>query len=214
MRVKKFVLPVAGALLFVAVLFNADESRFPASVRAVVRGLKLPLQIAALSAREPDAQIAVPVEGVRVGQIEDTWHAPRSGGRLHEGQDIFARRGTIVRSATEGYVIRVGENQLGGNTVLIAGAGGRSYYYAHFDAYAPGLAVGDYVTPETALGFVGTTGNAAGTAPHLHFGVYTPVAGAINPLPLLQADRSGATTTDRFSERLTRFKANRASRRG
>lgn len=64
------------------------------------------------------------------------------------------------------------------------GAGGRVYYYAHFDSYAPGIAEGDYVTPQTVLGYVGTTGNAQGTPPHLHFGVYTPT-GAINPLPLL-----------------------------
>ena len=70
----------------------------------------------------------------------------------------------------------------------IAGAGGRYYYYAHLDSYARGLAIGDRVTTRTVLGYVGTTGNAAGTPPHLHFGVYT-ANGAINPLPLL-VDRS------------------------
>jgi murein DD-endopeptidase MepM/ murein hydrolase activator NlpD len=84
-------------------------------------------------------------------------------------------------------VVRVGENRLGGNTVWVVGAGGRGYYYAHLDGYAEGLEVGDYVTPDTVLGYVGTTGNAVGTPPHLHFGVYTR-AGAIDPLPLL-ADR-------------------------
>ena len=64
------------------------------------------------------------------------------------------------------------------------GAGGRVYYYAHLEAYAPHLAEGDYVTTQTLLGYVGTTGNAAGTPPHLHFGVYQP-GGAMNPLPLL-----------------------------
>ncbi|MGH9942242.1 MAG: M23 family metallopeptidase, partial [Pyrinomonadaceae bacterium] len=58
------------------------------------------------------------------------------------------------------------------------------------DAYADGLAAGDYVTPDTVLGYVGTTGNAAGTPPHLHFGVYAP-GGAVDPLPLL-ADRDQA----------------------
>jgi murein DD-endopeptidase MepM/ murein hydrolase activator NlpD len=99
-------------------------------------------------------------------------------------------RGTTVRSATEGYVMRVGESALGGNTVWVAGAGGRSYYYAHLDLFALGLAVGDYVTAESVLGYVGTTGNAAGTAPHLHFGVYAP-GGAVDPLPLL-TDRPDA----------------------
>lgn len=64
------------------------------------------------------------------------------------------------------------------------GAGGRSYYYAHLDSYSSGLAVGDYITPETIIGYVGTSSNAAGASPHLHIGVYTS-AGAINPLPLL-----------------------------
>jgi peptidoglycan LD-endopeptidase LytH len=67
----------------------------------------------------------------------------------------------------------------------VLGAGGRVYYYAHLEAYAPGLAVGDPVTPATLLGYVGTSGNARGTPPHLHFGVYT-LSGPVNPLPLLQ----------------------------
>lgn len=183
-RVKKVLLPACLLLLFVA-LRNLDASRIPGARRAA-----LPFKVAALSVREPDAELSVPVEGVRVTQVGNSWHAPRSGGRLHEGQDIFAARGTPVRPAAEGYVVRVGETPLGGNAVWVAGAGGRSYYYAHLDSFAPGLAVGDYVTHESVLGFVGTTGNAAGTAPHLHFGVYAP-GGAIDPLPLL-ADRAGA----------------------
>ena len=176
--VKKVVLLACVALLFVA-LRNLDISRLPGA-----RNATLPFKVALLAAREPDRELAIPVDGVRVKQVGDSWHAPRSGGRLHEGQDIFAKRGTVVRSATEGYVVRVGESPLGGKTVWVAGAGGRSYYYAHLDSFGPGLAAGDYVTAESALGFVGTTGNAAGGAPHLHFGVHTP-GGVIDPLPLL-----------------------------
>ncbi|HYP53092.1 MAG TPA: M23 family metallopeptidase [Pyrinomonadaceae bacterium] len=148
------------------------------------RRLALPFKAAALYAREPDGELRLPVEGARLEQLKDSWHAGRSGGRLHEGQDIFAPRGTPVYSATEGYVVRLGENSLGGNVVFVLGAGGRSYYYAHLDSHAPGLAVGDYVTTETLLGHVGTSGNAAGTPPHLHFGVYAR-GGPLNPLPLL-----------------------------
>lgn len=181
-RVRKFVF-IIFAVLLVAALKHADQSSI-SGVRAFARAVTLPFKVALLYAKEPDQNLAVPVEGVRVMEIEDTWHAPRSGGRLHEGLDIFAKRGAVIRSATEGYVVRIGENQLGGNTVLVMSAGGRNYYYAHLNDYAPGLAVGDYVTPETILGFVGTTGNAAGTPPHLHFGVYAP-GGAVNPLPFL-----------------------------
>ncbi|HEX8559832.1 MAG TPA: M23 family metallopeptidase [Pyrinomonadaceae bacterium] len=178
---KKLVPAACLVLLFVA-LKNLDVARVPGVGQAA-----LPFRVAALAAREPDRSLAMPVEGVRVTQVGDSWGAPRSGGRRHEGQDIFAGRGTAVRSATEGYVVRVGESPLGGKTVWVAGAGARSYYYAHLDSYAQGLAVGDYVTKESALGHVGTTGNAAGGAPHLHFGVYS-AGGVLDPLPLL-ADR-------------------------
>jgi murein DD-endopeptidase MepM/ murein hydrolase activator NlpD len=142
------------------------------------------VHVARLYTKEPDAKIAMPLEDVSKRQIANTWHAPRGNDRLHEGQDIFAPRGTPVLSATEGYIMNIGENNLGGQTVSVVGAGGRTYYYAHLDSYAPHIAEGNYVTRQTLLGYVGTTGNAAGTPPHLHFGVYAP-GGALNPLPLL-----------------------------
>jgi len=83
--------------------------------------------------------------------------------------------------------------------VSVIGDGGRVYYYAHLDSYAPGIAVGEPVTRQTLLGYVGTTGNAQGTPPHLHFGVYTS-SGAINPLPLL-VDRAQTAVTSRPAPR-------------
>lgn len=148
-------------------------------------------KMALLSMKEADAQILMPVKGVKKNRIADTWGAARSENRSHSGQDIFAKKGTPVYSATEGYVLRVGENRLGGKVIFIYGAGGRRYYYAHLDDFAPDLKVGDYVTTDTLLGFVGNTGNAQTTPPHLHFGVYG-AGGAMNPMPLL---------TDRNSEK-------------
>jgi murein DD-endopeptidase MepM/ murein hydrolase activator NlpD len=142
------------------------------------------VHVAQLYTKDPDKKLTMPVQDVEKKEIANTWQAPRDGGRRHEGQDIFAPRGTPIFSATEGYVAHIGDNSLGGQTVSVIGAGGRTYYYAHLDAYAPHLAQGDFVTTETLLGFVGTTGNAAGTPPHLHFGVYQ-TGGALNPLPLL-----------------------------
>jgi murein DD-endopeptidase MepM/ murein hydrolase activator NlpD len=154
------------------------------------------VHVAQLYTKDPDQKLTMPVQDVEKKQIANTWHAPRDGSRLHEGQDIFAPRGTAVFSATEGYVAHIGENSLGGQTISVVGAGGRTYYYAHLEAYAPHLAEGDYVTTQTLLGYVGTTGNAAGTPPHLHFGVYAP-GGATNPLPLLRdrAKEKPATET-------------------
>jgi peptidoglycan LD-endopeptidase LytH len=150
---------------------------------------------AALYSKAPDEKLEMPVQGVSKSQVGDSWHVPREGDRLHEGQDIFAKRGTPVLSATEGYIVRIGENTLGGQTVSVLGAGGRIYYYAHLDSYAPNLSIGDQVTTETVLGYVGTTGNAVGTSPHLHFGVYSS-GSAVNPLPLLN-DRPNKTSTEK-----------------
>ena len=133
----------------------------------------------------PDARVAMPLRHLPAGRIADTWHAGRSGGRLHEGQDLFAPSGTPVYSATHGFVIRIGDAGIGGNAVSVMGAGGRVYYYAHLSRFAEGLRIGDEVTEETVLGYVGNTGNARTTPSHLHFGVYGR-SGALNPLPLLR----------------------------
>jgi murein DD-endopeptidase MepM/ murein hydrolase activator NlpD len=151
-------------------------------------------RVARLSTQTPDEKLELPVASITKSKIADTWHVPRDGDRWHEGQDIFARRGTPVLSATDGYVLRIGENNLGGQTVSILGAGGRVYYYAHLDSYAPNLAAWDHVTTQTVLGYVGNTGNAAGGPTHLHFGVYGR-GGALNPLPLLD-DRPKETDLD------------------
>ncbi|HEY6244952.1 MAG TPA: M23 family metallopeptidase [Pyrinomonadaceae bacterium] len=156
-------------------------------------------RVARLYTRQPDSRLSMPLQDVLKRQVGNTWHAPRGTDRLHEGQDIFAPKGTPIYSATSGFVYNVGENNLGGHTVSVIGDGGRVYYYAHLDSYAPGIAVGDPVTRQTLLGYVGTTGNAQGTPPHLHFGVYTS-SGAINPLPLL-VDRTQSAVTTRPSQR-------------
>jgi peptidoglycan LD-endopeptidase LytH len=174
------------ALVFVALLVAAfARTEQAGALGALARRAALPFRLAALYAQEPDARLRMPVEGASVRAVADTWHAPRPGGRRHEGQDVFARRGTSVRPAAAGYVIRAGENELGGKVVFVVGAGGRTYYYAHLDAHAGGLSAGDYVKPADVIGYVGTTGNAAGTPPHLHFGVYDR-GGPLNPLPLLK----------------------------
>jgi murein DD-endopeptidase MepM/ murein hydrolase activator NlpD len=155
--------------------------------------LVLYARILKLYTQAPDTRLAMPLEDVRKTAISDTWQAARGVGRKHEGQDIFAPKGTPILSATSGYIYNIGENNLGGQTVSVISKGGRIYYYAHLDSYARGIKIGDRVTTRSVLGYVGTTGNAQGTPPHLHFGVYTS-SGAINPLPML-TDRVPPTAT-------------------
>lgn len=165
-----------------------DADRAEQERRAAYRTV-LPAYFAA-APEDPDGALLMPVENARVANVSDTWAGPRSGGRLHEGQDIFAPTGTAVYSATEGYVYRIGWNPLGGNTVTVVAGAGRRLYYAHLSAFAEGLREGQAVTPDTLLGYVGNSGNAAATPPHLHLGLYGSEPGrcdwdAIDPLPLL-----------------------------
>lgn len=139
-----------------------------------------------LARAEPPAVLPVPVEGVPPTLLTDTWGAARSGGRSHEGIDIFAPRGTNVLSATRGVVVRRGNNSLGGRIVTVMGPGSEFHYYAHMDDWGA-VEVGDRVAIGTVLGIVGDTGNAKGTPPHLHYGIYPRGGGAVNPYPRLTA---------------------------
>ena len=164
-----------------AFINNSPEVSRP--VKEVTEKAAASFRYAELLTKEPEAKIEIPIRKIKSSEIADTFGAPRGNDRQHQGQDIFAPRNTPVYSATNGYVWRIGENNLGGNTVWVIGAGGRVYYYAHLEKYAENLKVGDEVTTETVLGYVGTSGNAKGTSPHLHFGVYER-SGAINPKTL------------------------------
>ena len=144
-----------------------------------------------LSRMPPPASLAMPVDGVRAARVADTFGAPRGRDRRHEGVDIFAARGTVVSSATRGVVTALREGGLGGRQVWVLGPAGQRHYYAHLDGWAEGLAVGDVVWAGDPLGTVGDTGNARGTPPHLHYGVYGD-GGAIDPLPLLRAHGTDA----------------------
>jgi murein DD-endopeptidase MepM/ murein hydrolase activator NlpD len=162
--------------LLIAIALLAGE----ALLRPAVEGALYAMRLDALPV--PQA-LPVPVEGVRRGSLADTWRAARSEGRRHEGIDIFARRGTPVLSSTEGIVLRVGLNRLGGQTVWVLGPGGQRHYYAHLERYGD-VHAGMRVAPGAVLGYVGNTGNARTTPPHLHYGIYT-VGGAVDPYPFL-----------------------------
>jgi len=148
--------------------------------------IRHPIVLFRLATSPPPSVVDIPVMGVRKTQIPNSWGAPRSDGRSHQGVDIFADRGTPVLSATDGIVLRVGTNQLGGQVINVLGPGRQVHYYAHLDRYGA-FRPGHVVYPGSILGYVGNTGNARTTPPHLHYGVYDPVRGAVNPWSLLRS---------------------------
>ena len=133
----------------------------------------------------PDV-LPVPVAGVEPERIRDSWGAPRGADRRHEGIDIFAPRGTAVKSTTRGVVAQVGQSNLGGNVVWIFGPRGSRHYYAHLDRFAD-IRPGQVVSSGDTIGYVGDSGNARGGSPHLHYGIYGFGGGAMNPFPYLRS---------------------------
>lgn len=150
--------------------------------------LERPRTLWELSRMPPPSSLPVPVQGVAPTQIAATFGAPRGEDRQHDGVDIFAARGTPVRSTTRGVVVSIRERGLGGRQIWVLGPAGERHYYAHLDDWAPTLAEGDVIDPGTPLGSVGNTGNARTTPPHLHYGIYGD-DGALDPLPRMRAGR-------------------------
>lgn len=138
--------------------------------------------------------LIVPVAGVRIDQLVDTYTQARSEGRVHDAIDILAPAGTPVLAAADGRIEKLFTSDRGGLTMYQFAPGGRyGYYYAHLQRYADGIGEGGQLRQGEVIGYVGSTGNADPAAPHLHFAVYmlgpeqqwwhtTP----INPYPLLQ----------------------------
>lgn len=140
--------------------------------------------------REP--ALSFPVQGRDSRQISSFFGMARDGGRRrHEGVDIFAPRGTPAVASVDGIVTGVGTTSLGGNVAFVSdNERGIRLYYAHLDR--SNVQNGQRVSIGDTIGFVGNTGNARTTGPHLHFGIYGFSEGATDPLPFIRLGRGPA----------------------
>jgi murein DD-endopeptidase MepM/ murein hydrolase activator NlpD len=118
--------------------------------------------------------IALPLPQLAAKDIYDTFNEARGGGeRRHEATDIMAPKGTPVFAVVDGLVKKLFDSKAGGLTIYQFDSQEKyCYYYAHLDRYADGLREGQLVKRGTTIGYVGTTGNAAPNAPHLHFAIF------------------------------------------
>ncbi len=116
----------------------------------------------------------------------NSWHFPRSGGRLHLGTDMFAAYRAPLVAVADG-VVRLSTSGLGGIVVHLWADHQVDYFYAHLDGYPAGLVDGQRVTRGQLIGYNGDTGNAAPGAYHLHFGMRPGNTVNVNPYPTLRA---------------------------
>lgn len=140
-------------------------------------------------------RLLIPVEGIRPEQLQDTFKESRSEGRVHDAIDIIAPRGTPVRAATDGRVVKLFNSDKGGITLYQLAATDEHYvlYYAHLERYADGLKEGHIARRGETLAYVGDTGNATPGNTHLHFQIYRVADPGrfwtgenLNPYPLLR----------------------------
>jgi murein DD-endopeptidase MepM/ murein hydrolase activator NlpD len=144
------------------------------------------------------AGVAIPVPGVKAGQLVDTFDQARASGRRHDAIDIMAAEGTPVIAGADGTIEKLFNSARGGITIYERSVDRKwIYYYAHLSAYAPELHEGQRVKRGQVIGRVGHTGDASAAAPHLHFAINQMAPGerwwngrAINPYPLLAGKKA------------------------
>lgn len=171
-------------------LSEADLPLRPAYSAVSPEGAKSPADAVASAVH---GKLQVPVQGIRLANLSDTFDQPRGNQRHHEALDIMAPKGTPVLAAADGKVAKLFTSKPGGTTLYqFDPAEKYAYYYAHLDRYADGIREGMEIKRGTVLGYVGVTGNSDPNAPHLHFAVFelTPEkqwwkGTPLNPFPLL-----------------------------
>ena len=171
-------------ILAAAFALGRDVGRASARPRAQ-DGLKPVLHLPA---------ITIPVKGVQAAQLKPTFLQARAG-HIHHALDILAPRGTPVLAAVDGTIRKLFFSGAGGITIYeFDGDASLVYYYAHLDRYADDLREGMRVKQGDVIGYVGTTGNAPASTPHLHFAIGRLTAEkkwwqseAIDPYPILTA---------------------------
>jgi len=141
--------------------------------------------------------LLLPVQGVDLAQLHDTFTDARGEGRVHDAIDIMAPAGTPVLAVADGHIEKLFDSERGGLTIYQFDPSGRfAYYYAHLERYADGLAEQQRVRRGQVIGHVGSTGNANADAPHLHFAIFVLgperhwwEGAAINPYPILRGEQ-------------------------
>ena len=169
---------------------------YPGNVLCLPTGAATNSTVATTVPSTPTTPVTIqqfPVQGQCY--FSDTYGAPRSGGRSHEGVDIIAKAGLYLYAVTDGTLTKQyidAPGALAGNGWRLTRPDGTYFFYAHLSAFAPGLKVGSVVKAGQILGNVGMTGNAG--TPHLHFEVHPRGGSSVNPTAIVKAVDGCKTT--------------------
>lgn len=131
----------------------------------------------------------------------DTWHAPRGGGRKHEGVDVIAPEGNLLYAVVDGHISKMywdSPGALAGNGLRVAQDDGTYFTYLHMSSFAPGISVGTEVKAGDVIGLIGNTGSSA--TPHLHFEIHPGGGAAVNPYPYVKAIDDCSNTTPQYQQ--------------
>lgn len=120
-------------------------------------------------------ELIIPVKGATKGDWnpKSFWFSPWGKSGVHKGIDIFSKEGTPVIAACSGIVVSVESNKDGGNVISIIGPKWQIHYYAHLKSIK--VSSWEFIKQGTEIGTVGTTGNAIGKAPHLHYAIISQI---------------------------------------
>lgn len=132
----------------------------------------------------PSSGGACPVAGAV--SFTDSWGAPRSGGRAHQGVDMIAARNTPLVAIYSGTIRRISTGNLSGLSVWLQAGNGDQFFYAHLESYGD-ISVGQSVSEGQVIGYNGSSGNAPSWLPHLHFEYHPGGGSAVNPYPLVRS---------------------------
>lgn len=168
-------------------------------------------------------EVVHPIVFPAAGEVTwtDTWGAPRGGGRTHQGQDLMGEKGVPLVAADDGVITFVQQNHASaGHWLRLLADDGWIYTYIHLNndspgtddgsatydqAFGPGIEQGARVSAGQLVGYLGDSGNAEGTGPHLHFEMKDPSGVTINPAPSLRAARHVDSTSDPVASPIPRI---------
>lgn len=159
----------------------AGRNRRP--MRAVVTHFR---PVLAANNLEVMPEMVSPLGNLTARELQDSFFYRRPDGIIHYAIDIFREIGEPLYSVVDGTIERIDPNPLGGNVVYVVDEERRfRFYYAHLSRHADGIYAGMPVKRGDLIGYVGDTGNAKGTQPHLHFQIANLAGAVVNPFPLL-----------------------------